>query len=180
MTEIHRGDILKEAHDLTTQDRNKQYGEPEINLSLAAILKHHFWKRATREFSPAEHEAIDMVLTKLSRIGTGTYKKDNYVDGAAYIAIAGQMGSLALVESGVMAEPPKPELLHFGKNWTAFSPDPARKSEFIRDMAHAKTTLAGNVAWDELDKESLHAIEELARQFFFGRPSRPAEEHDKS
>ena len=157
MSEIHRGDILKEAHDLTTQDRNKQYGPPEVNLNLAGDLKKLFWSQATRQFSPAEHEAIDMVLTKLSRIGTGTYKKDNYVDGAAYIAIAGQMGSLALLESGIMAEPkPLPHRILTYAGTHVQVPEDMEYSIFEYEMFLIKNYHRGPTAiWEQIPQEEI-------------------------
>lgn len=92
-TPMKRADILRHAADLIDGDRNKQYGEPQINLRLAAELKRVFWSQATRDIGEAEREAIDMCLTKLSRIGTGVYKEDNYVDLAGYAGIAGECGA---------------------------------------------------------------------------------------
>lgn len=90
---MKRADILREAVKLIDGDRNKQYGEPQVNLRLAAALKEVFWDHATRDIGKAEQEAIDMILTKLSRIGTGVYKEDNYVDLAGYAGIAGECGA---------------------------------------------------------------------------------------
>jgi hypothetical protein len=91
----HRVQILHQSAKLTGGQRDKTYGPPVVNLGLAGLLKRTFWGNATRLMSDAEREAIDQVLTKLARVGTGTYHEDNYIDGAAYFAIAGEVGALA-------------------------------------------------------------------------------------
>lgn len=86
-----RATILREALTLTTQAREAEYGPPRVNFACAAALKTAFRAHAKRDISPAEMEAIDMVLTKLGRIATGAAKRDNYVDGAGYLALAGEI-----------------------------------------------------------------------------------------
>ena len=84
-----RGDLLAKAAALTDNDRNRSYGDPYENLSLAGRLKEVFYSGAKRPISPGEREALDLIFTKLSRIGVGSAViEDNYVDGAAYFAIA--------------------------------------------------------------------------------------------
>lgn len=83
--------ILQEGARLTTGDRDKEYGPPAVNMSAAGELKLVLRKHIARDISPAELEALDMVLTKVSRVITGNPKRDSYVDGAAYFAIAGEI-----------------------------------------------------------------------------------------
>ena len=93
-TPPQRVHILTEAARLTGADRNKTYGDPGVNLACAGELKDVFWRYAKanpREISPAEGEALDQVMTKLARLATGAAKLDNYIDGAAYFAIAGEV-----------------------------------------------------------------------------------------
>ncbi len=90
-TTPERVKILNEGAQLTNGDRDKEYGPPAVNLAAAGELKQVFRKHMRREISPAEIEAIDMVLTKISRIATGSPKRDTYVDGATYFAIAGEI-----------------------------------------------------------------------------------------
>lgn len=90
-----RADLLKEALRLTTADRNDQYGDPLINTACAGELKEVFRKyhklSGRRPIGHGEQEAIDMVLTKLSRIAAGgDVKPDTYIDAAAYFAMAGE------------------------------------------------------------------------------------------
>ncbi len=86
-----RGGILGDARKATEGDRNKSYGDPSVQLGLAGELKALVRGRMKREVGPAEMEALDMVLTKLSRAVIGSEPgRDTYVDGAAYFAIAGE------------------------------------------------------------------------------------------
>ena len=95
MLEPARVQILNESARLTSGDRAKEYGSPAINLACAGTLKQVARQHATRAISPGEWEAIDMVLTKISRVLTGNQiKRDTYVDGAAYFAIAGEIALL--------------------------------------------------------------------------------------
>lgn len=88
-----RVDLLDEASAITGAQRNLAYGEPGLNLSCAGRLKQVFREYAilagARHILPGEQEAIDMVLTKLSRLATGAKPgRDTYLDAAAYMAIA--------------------------------------------------------------------------------------------
>ena len=86
-----RASILDEARELTVSARQSEYGPPSVNFACAAELKTVFRKHAKRDITPAEMEALDMLFTKLGRIATGAVKRDNYVDGAGYIALAGEI-----------------------------------------------------------------------------------------
>lgn len=80
---------LEEAARLTNGDRNADYGPPVVNLAASGDLKATMRIHIVRDISAAELEALDMVLTKIGRIITGPKpKRDNYVDAAAYMAIA--------------------------------------------------------------------------------------------
>lgn len=85
-----RVQILKDAAVLTDGDRNVEYGDPTINMACAGELKDVVSKYLARAMSPAEREAIDMALSKIARLVTGHPKRDTYVDGACYLAIAGE------------------------------------------------------------------------------------------
>lgn len=93
MTESIRVQILHEGAQLTSGDRDAEYGPPAINMAAAGELKAVFRKHLCRDMSLAELEAIEMALTKLGRIATGKPKRDTYVDAATYIAIAGEIGT---------------------------------------------------------------------------------------
>jgi hypothetical protein len=89
-TSVERVAILQDAARLTSGDRDKEYGPPIYNMTCAGELKVVFRRWLVRSITPAEQEAIDMVLTKLSRLSCGKPKRDTYVDAAAYCAIAGE------------------------------------------------------------------------------------------
>lgn len=95
MSEPERAKILSDGIILTSGDRNRSYGEPIQNLGLAGELKRVFRAGCARRIGPAEQEAIDMVLTKISRLGAGQAPgRDTYVDGATYFAIAGEVAQI--------------------------------------------------------------------------------------
>lgn len=84
-----RVQVLEEAAALTNGDRDKTYGPPHVNMGAAGRLKALMRELATRDISPAELEALDMMLTKLGRVITGPAPhRENYVDGSAYFALA--------------------------------------------------------------------------------------------
>ncbi|MGN6451436.1 MAG: DUF6378 domain-containing protein [Brucella intermedia] len=84
--------LLLEGTQLTSGARDKEYGPPAVNMACSGALKKALRDHMTREMTPAELEAIDMALTKIGRLATGTPKRDNYVDAATYLAIAGEIG----------------------------------------------------------------------------------------
>lgn len=85
-----REHILQEGIRLTVGDRNVSYGNPNVNfLHMAGLLTAYFRHKITYEFS-AEDAAMIMALAKTSRIAGGSFKLDNYIDGATYLAIAGE------------------------------------------------------------------------------------------
>lgn len=97
MTEILpvREQILSTARDYTIGDRDQSYGDPIVNLSLARHLKSMCWttwtQNSPRMISPAEWEAIDMILVNIARLVVGPAPgRDRYIDIAGYAAIAGE------------------------------------------------------------------------------------------
>lgn len=93
---MSRSAILDRASLLVSTDRSKQYGDAATNMGCAAELKSVVRDYRTRSMSPEETEAIDMCLTKISRIVTGpTPHEDNYIDLAGYAALAGEFGMKA-------------------------------------------------------------------------------------
>jgi hypothetical protein len=96
MTESIREKILNTASKLTANDRNKTYGPPIVNLTTLADLCNAYLKGKNIEY--VEIDAVDaaifMVLAKVSRIAANRGHNDNYVDGAAYMAIAGECDEL--------------------------------------------------------------------------------------
>jgi hypothetical protein len=76
---------------LTSGDRDASYGPPLINHSclgeLLAIYSRYRQTSGT-QYSLAHDAAMLQVLTKVSRIACGVFKRDNYVDLSNYSAIA--------------------------------------------------------------------------------------------
>lgn len=83
-----RASILTDALGLTLGDRNTSYGDPYNNLLIFTRLINAAYGTNLE----AEDGAIIMELAKLSRIlpNKHNYHEDNYTDGAAYMAIAGE------------------------------------------------------------------------------------------
>lgn len=108
-----RGDILRTAADLTEGDRNAAYGDPQTNLgcqgALEAIItsslrdngKFYSLPLRTKE---ALSGTLSQIAGKLARIVCGDpLRHDNFVDGAAYFAIAGEVASRAATEQNAKA-----------------------------------------------------------------------------
>lgn len=84
----HRSEILDTAKALITGDRQRQYGPPAENFARIAagwsvILK--------REVTP-EQVACCMAWLKIARLTNGPHL-DSYIDAAAYMALAGELGT---------------------------------------------------------------------------------------
>lgn len=78
-------DYLTEARAII-QDRGLDYGHPSDNMSRTASL----WA-AYLEMPIDPHQvAMCLALVKIAR-SMETGKVDNYIDGAAYMAISGQL-----------------------------------------------------------------------------------------
>jgi hypothetical protein len=82
---VNAGDFLNEAKAII-QDRGMDYGHPSDNMSRTAALWSSFLEMPITDYQVASC----MVLVKLAR-SMETGKVDNYIDGAAYMAIAGQL-----------------------------------------------------------------------------------------
>lgn len=92
-----RGRMLVRACALTTGDRNATYGEPFDNMSnFADLLEGYFrmrgWITENTSAVTAEDAAWIMVLAKMARTAEGSLPAhpDNYIDAAAYAAMAGE------------------------------------------------------------------------------------------
>ena len=82
---VNAGDFLTEAK-ATIQDRGMDYGHPSDNMSRTARLWSAFLEMPLTDYQVASC----LALVKLAR-SMETAKVDNYIDGAAYFAIAGQL-----------------------------------------------------------------------------------------
>lgn len=84
---MQRQDILREAERLTSSDRNKNYGDPLVNHQRIANI----WSVLLGiEVTPSQ-VALCLVGVKLARLVETPDHLDSFVDGAAYMAIAGEI-----------------------------------------------------------------------------------------
>ncbi len=82
---MYAHDFLNEARAII-QDRQASYGDPTDNMSRTASL----WS-AYLEMPIHPHQvAMCMALVKVAR-SMETGKVDNFIDGAAYFAISGEL-----------------------------------------------------------------------------------------
>ena len=89
----YREEVLLTARDLTCGDRNDAYNDPRVNMRAFEELMEwaQKWQRHNMDSSAAGYghdAAMTMVYAKLARIVVGAAKADNYIDAAAYLAMA--------------------------------------------------------------------------------------------
>ena len=82
---MNAGDFLTEAKAII-QDRGMDYGHPSDNMARTAALWSSYLEMPITDYQVANC----MALVKLAR-SMESPKVDNYIDGAAYMAIAGQL-----------------------------------------------------------------------------------------
>ena len=92
-----RSGILKEALKITLGNRQDDYGTPENNFGFISALwevydYHRYTARGLEIRNTPFDVAMKMVLLKVARAAKKPSKRDNLVDGAAYFAIAGELG----------------------------------------------------------------------------------------
>jgi len=80
-------DYLNEARAVI-QDRGMDYGHPSDNMSRTASL----WAAYLEVPIDPHQVAMCMALVKVAR-SMETAKVDNFIDGAAYFAISGQLAT---------------------------------------------------------------------------------------
>ena len=78
--------ILKNAAKLVSGDRAKAYGDKKTLHDKIAKM----WSAYIDCNINAEQVAMMMAILKIARTTTGS-SSDSYIDGAAYIAIAGEI-----------------------------------------------------------------------------------------
>jgi ribulose bisphosphate carboxylase small subunit len=83
-------DMLVEAADLVTEDRKVYYGDFKKNHENIASM----WSIILNKSISADQVCKCMAAVKLCRASVpGVYVRDNYVDAAAYITMAGALHS---------------------------------------------------------------------------------------
>lgn len=85
-------DILLEAADIVTGKREHTYGNKRKMQENVAGLWNAFLKDKLSSPLEAQDVAILMGLLKVGRMMQGGGTRDNFVDAAAYLAMAGELG----------------------------------------------------------------------------------------
>lgn len=85
--------LLRDAAIVTGMSRLALYGDPTVNMDAFAKLWGTYASFATRgpvpKYSRPHDAAMAMVLAKVARIAVGARgHRDNYLDAAAYLAMA--------------------------------------------------------------------------------------------
>ena len=86
---MNRHDILTEADRLTSTDRNKNYGPPRLNHERIAAV----WSMLLGIDVTPSQVALCMAGVKLARLAQTPDHLDSFIDGAAYMAIAGEIAT---------------------------------------------------------------------------------------
>lgn len=84
---MNRSEILKIANELTSQDREQTHGTVADNFENIAQL----WSAYLQSSLSKKDVALMMALLKIARTKTGTVNLDDFIDGAAYVAIGGEL-----------------------------------------------------------------------------------------
>lgn len=84
--------ILRNAADLIGGDRNDQHGDRSVCLSNIATLWNAYLEIRKPGPLSAKDVAIMMSLLKIARMESGSVNPDNAIDGAGYLALAGELG----------------------------------------------------------------------------------------
>lgn len=82
---MNAGDYLNEARAVI-QDRGMDYGHPTDNMCRTARLWSAYLEMPISDFQVA----MCLAMVKIAR-SMESAKVDNYIDGAAYFAISGQL-----------------------------------------------------------------------------------------
>lgn len=86
---MDRASCLKSAESIVCSDRNQQYGDPENNFAQIANM----WTAYLNVDIMPEDVAMMMIMLKIARAKTGSYKDDNYIDIAGYAACAAEIAA---------------------------------------------------------------------------------------
>lgn len=123
-----RADILDEAKRIVTQDRNRQYGPPEDLFAAIGMI----WMGLDLARGDRALNAVDVGLylvgLKLARASANQGHRDSFVDGAGYLACAGEIAGsdafLAAITEGALRNGPVEAL---GGTLQAREPDGRRR-----------------------------------------------------
>jgi hypothetical protein len=93
-------EILDTAKGLITGDRNKVYGDAREDFTRTGKL----WEQVLGVEVPPEKVAMCMALVKFGRLTNSPDHEDSWVDAAGYIALGGEIATVAPVDE--IADPP--------------------------------------------------------------------------
>lgn len=82
-----RADILAEAAEIITRDRNATHGEPEDSFGLIAAL----WSAYLGQTIQPHEVATLMELLKIARRKGNPDNRDNWVDAAGYVGCGAEL-----------------------------------------------------------------------------------------
>ena len=85
---MKHAEILQTATDLY-QDRGLSYGHPTDNMARAARLISAYLEMPITDYQVA----VVLALVKVARSIEDAQKIDTWIDGASYLAIAGQLAT---------------------------------------------------------------------------------------
>ena len=86
-----RADILKEADALIHGERMENYGAPSVSFSRIAAG----WSVIFGQTIEPHQVCLAMAWLKIARLTQDATARDGAVDGAAYLAIAGELAASA-------------------------------------------------------------------------------------
>lgn len=79
--------ILTEASKLINGAREQQYGAPQENMANIAAM----WEAYTGFPIEPMQVTVMMALLKIARLRADPFNEDCFVDGAGYLALAGEL-----------------------------------------------------------------------------------------
>lgn len=89
-SDMNRSDILSAADQCVTVDRDATHGKAEINFGRIAA----YWSAHLDTPISAVDVAVMMNLLKCARIKSNAVNDDNWIDGAGYMAIGGELAEV--------------------------------------------------------------------------------------
>ena len=96
---MKKEEILQRASELVISKREETHGDAFKNHAQIADLWSVFLDdklKPMKEITPGD-VAVMMCLLKISRSTMGDFNIDDFVDGAAYMAIAGEMNDVGSI-----------------------------------------------------------------------------------
>lgn len=92
MNGMKRPEILEAARSCVCGDREQDYGTPERSFSAIANFWNAYLKSRGADITlEAWDVAAMMVVFKIARVVSGTYKADSWIDAAGYCACGGEL-----------------------------------------------------------------------------------------